>query len=85
MFEITENKIILKEDETIGYIIYNTKDDYIVGSYIYVDPKFRGQGYSDQLMEKFVEFARSQNQKIFPVCPVIKRVLETKYSDMLVS
>ncbi len=84
MFEITSNNLnFILDDVKIGYILFDEKDDYIVGSYIYLNPDMRGKGYSTLLIERFVELSKEKNKKIFPTCPVIKRTLEENYPDYL--
>lgn len=84
MFEITDNKLnLLVDGNIVGYILYDEKDDYIIGSYIYVTPEMRGRGYALKLIDRFVEFSKDKNKKILPVCPVIKRVIENQYKDVL--
>jgi len=84
MYEITDNKInLVIDDKIIGYILYDEKVDYIVGSYIYVNPEERGKGYSSSLIKRFVEFSKNKDKKIVPICPVIKRVLESNFKEIL--
>jgi len=59
------------------------KSDYLVGSHIYLEPDERGKGYSQLLIERFVEFSKEKNLKILPTCPVIKRAIESNYREVL--
>jgi predicted GNAT family acetyltransferase len=84
MFQITENKLILKvDDEEVGYIIFDEQKDHYVGTYVYVDPAHRGKDYANQLVARFVEMAQEKNFKIVPVCHVINRKLNDKYPEMI--
>ncbi len=84
MFEITKNHInYIIDDVKVGYILFDEKDNYIVGSYIYVNPEYRGKGFSVKLVDCFVEFSKEKNKLILPTCPVIKRILENKYKEVV--
>ncbi|QVK18970.1 GNAT family N-acetyltransferase [Mycoplasmatota bacterium] len=84
MFEITENDInLIVDDSKVGYILYEEKEDCLVGTYIYVIPEEREKGYSSLLIERFVELSKERNKLIVPTCPVIKGYIEAKYSEIL--
>lgn len=40
-----------------------------------VDPKLEGTGAGKKIVEHLVEWARSNNQKVLPLCPFTKAVL----------
>ncbi|MFN6962254.1 MAG: GNAT family N-acetyltransferase [Pyrinomonadaceae bacterium] len=50
-----------------------------------VDEKLRGQGVGEQLVKEAVEYARSNNIKIKPVCPYTRRVIDENadYQDVV--
>lgn len=84
MFEIKSNTIdFIVDSNRVGYILYDELNDYIVGSYIYVNPEERGKGYADKLIDYFIQFAIGKEKKIMPTCPVIKRNLESNYPEIL--
>jgi len=84
MFEVTDNYINLVIDgKKIGYILYDEHDDKLLGNYIFVDEQERGKGYALELVSYFTELSKSKGKKIKPICPVIKRILETRYPEFI--
>ena len=84
MIEVSKNKLnLIVDDINIGYILFAEKEDYIVGNHIYINPDKRGLGFTAPLIKRFVEMSKEKNKKIEPVCPVIKRILENKYREVL--
>lgn len=84
MFEITKNKInLVIDDKVLGYILYDEKTEKLYGNYVYVNPEERGKGYANLLIERFVELSKEKNKKIVPICPVIKKIIEYKYEEVL--
>ena len=57
----------------------------IVVEHTEVDEKLRGQGIGEQLVKAVVEYARSNNLKIKPVCPYTRKVIDENagYQDVL--
>lgn len=57
----------------------------IVLTHTFVSPELRGQSIASKLMNKVVEFARSENLKIKPVCSyaVAKLTRTDEYADIL--
>lgn len=60
-------------------------DGEIVIDHTFVSESMRGQGIALELLESVVQYARSENLRIIPVCSYAKKVLTNseKYSDVL--
>lgn len=83
----TEGRFFMKEaDEVIAEIIYNySNNKTIIISHTEVSPKLKGQGIGNKLIDKVVDWARSKNLKINPLCPFANRVMNKgeNYKDVL--
>ncbi len=65
---------------------YFFKDDNtIVFPHTFVPEELRGRGLAGKLVKKALEFARTHNLKVIPVCSYVKRYLEKhpEYKDLL--
>jgi uncharacterized protein len=53
--------------------------------YTYVPEDFRSQGVADQLVKTGLEFARQQQYKVIPSCPVVEAYVKRhpEYQDLL--
>jgi predicted GNAT family acetyltransferase len=72
-------------EDTLAALIYDqTSPGTMVIEHTEVDKTLRGRDIGDQLISKAVEFARSQNLKILPVCSFARAVFEMKkeYRDV---
>ena len=49
-------------------------DNLIIIDHTEVDDSLRGQGVGRQLLDKVIEMARNNQQKILPLCPFAKSV-----------
>ncbi|MDO6676135.1 GNAT family N-acetyltransferase [Tenacibaculum sp. 1_MG-2023] len=60
-------------------------DDKLIIDHTEVGDSLRGKGVGYKLVAASVEFARTQNIKILPLCPFAKSVFDKKpeYSDVL--
>ena len=70
----------------LARITYVSKDpNIIIIDHTFVDPSLRGQGIALKLVEAMVEFARSNQKLIIPVCSYAVKVLnhDPKYLDVL--
>lgn len=79
MEEITINEKdhrfeLLLEDQK-AYIDYQWKGDVLQLVYIYVPPKFRGQGNSEQLIRFAIQFAKERKVKINVICTYMQHYL----------
>ena len=79
-FFITQND---KELAEMTYVWVGTKK--IIIDHTEVDDALRGQGAGRQLLAQAVEFARTTQIKIIPLCPFAKSVFDKvkEYSDVL--
>ena len=79
-FFITQND---KELAEMTYVWVGTEK--IIIDHTEVDDALRGQGAGRQLLAQAVEFARTKQIKIIPLCPFAKSVFDKvkEYSDVL--
>ncbi|MBL4938551.1 N-acetyltransferase [Clostridium sp. YIM B02515] len=63
-----------------------TGADKIIIDHTYVSDSLRGQKIGLQLVDKVVEYARSENKKIIALCPYAKKVMtqSEQYKDILI-
>lgn len=54
-------------------------DNKFIIDHTEVDESLKGQGVGYALVEKAVEYARANNQKILPLCPFAQEVFKKKY------
>lgn len=62
-----------------------TSDSSITINHTFVSDELREQGLGEQLVNKVVEYARTENKTIIPECLFAKKVLESSsdYQDVL--
>ena len=80
MFYVDDNKEILAE------MIYTmAAPDKMIIEHTEVDDQLRGQNIGNQLVKAGVDFARTNNIKIIPLCPFANSVFKrkTEYADVL--
>ena len=85
-----DNMFYIGEDATnrLAEITFiPTKEDVIVIDHTFVGDQLRGQGIARKLVDKVVEYARSENIKIYPMCSYAVKVLNEndEYEDILSS
>lgn len=70
----------------LGEITYTQTDNptVIAADHTYVNPSLQGQGIAGKLLDLLVDDARSNNQKIQPLCSyvVAKFEKDRKYDDV---
>ncbi|MCF7560068.1 N-acetyltransferase [Sabulilitoribacter multivorans] len=74
------------DDMILAQMTYTVANsDKIIIDHTEVDPSLKGQGVGYKLVESSVEFARTNNLKILPLCPFANAVFKKKsdYSDVL--
>lgn len=84
MLEIKHNNYETKGEFFIGEADHHLAEmtyswageDQIIIDHTYVDETLRGQGAGRKLLDQAVEFARSKNLKIIPLCPFAKSVFD---------
>jgi uncharacterized protein len=71
----------------LAEMVYNMHENQMVIEHTEVNVELEGQGVGKQLVFTAVEYARTHNLKIVPLCPFAKKVLskETEWQDVLVS
>ena len=67
--------------QRIAEISYAWRDDKtIVADHTWVDDSLRGQNVGRLLVDQAVEFARTKDAKILPLCPFAKSVFDKEPS-----
>jgi uncharacterized protein len=77
---------IKNEEELLAEMTYKWSDQKVfIIEHTEVSEKLAGQGVGKQLVTAAVEFARSNDFKIIPMCSFARKVLEKKknYEDVL--
>jgi uncharacterized protein len=71
----------------LAEMVYNMHDNQMVIEHTEVNVELEGQGVGKQLVFTAVEYARTHNLKIVPLCPFAKKVLskETEWQDVLIN
>ena len=68
-----------EEEDFLAELIYNKQDDgNMIIEHTHVDDELRGQNIGYQLVHSAVEYAKSHNLKIIPLCPFAKAVIDKK-------
>ena len=78
-FKIEANRIYLPgPDGDIAYGKFEEKEDMIVINTVFVDEEYRGTGQKlgERVMEELINYAKSKNKKIKPVCSYAKHYQE---------
>jgi len=59
--------------------------DKIIIDHTFVDPTLKGQGVGYKLIESVVDFAKSKDLKIIPLCPFASSVFQKRpeYKELL--
>ncbi len=81
-----ENRFVLLDDEKeIGEITWsNAGESLMIADHTYVDPAYREQHLAQNLLDALVNKARSENKKVMPLCPYVKRKFneDSQYEDV---
>lgn len=81
IFYIGDNK-----DKPKAFISFEDgKDNEIVVTHTVVSKELRGQGIAGKLVEEIINFARSENRKIIPICSYVVDYFQKheEYEDLL--
>ena len=80
MFYVGQDGAILAE------MVYSMSSNKMIIEHTEVDESLEGKGVGKQLVHTAVEYARTHNIKIVPLCPFAKSVLDkmTEWHDVLV-
>ena len=76
-----------EEEDFLAELIYMKQEpDTMIIEHTNVEDELRGQNVGYQLVHRAVEFARSHQLKILPMCPFAKAILDKKpeFRDILV-
>jgi len=72
-----EERIIALDEfkEEMGFISWRVLEDGVLqANHTYVNPKFRGRGIAQYLLNDLVAYARENNKKIFATCSYVVKV-----------
>lgn len=75
-----------EEDDFLAELIYMKKEpDTMIIEHTEVDDELKGQNVGYQLVHMAIEYARTHNLKVIPMCPFAKAVIDRKpeYRDVL--
>lgn len=81
-----ENTFYIGErDDKKAELHFEEKGDRLIVDHTFVSDELRGQGVAGKLVEKVVQFARTEGKKILPTCSYAKeKIKKTKeYHDVL--
>ena len=69
----------------LAEMVYNMHDNQMVIEHTEVNVELEGQGVGKQLVFTAVEYARTHNLKIVPLCPFAKKILSRtkEWQDVL--
>lgn len=75
----------LEIDGKICFANYRIEKNIINIDYVFAPIELRGTGAAGKLMEEISEYAKKNNQKLFPICGYAKVWLKkhSKYHDLL--
>ncbi|MCK9471438.1 MAG: GNAT family N-acetyltransferase [Bacilli bacterium] len=73
------------EDNVTAEITYKVDGDTFIVEHTYVSPELRGQGVAAKLLDKLLNYVRSNNIKIIPICPYVFSMFEKhpEWHDLL--
>lgn len=72
---------LINEDKIVARMTYSRLDsNNIIVDHTAVDPNSKGEGHGKAIVEQLVLRARGNDQKVMPLCPFAKGVIE-KNSD----
>ena len=77
-----------KDKKMLAEMVYTMPSpDKMIIEHTEVSEELKGQGAGAQLVKEAVEYARSNNIKIIPLCPFANSVFKKKpeYADVLVN
>ncbi|WP_378953049.1 GNAT family N-acetyltransferase [Pelosinus sp. sgz500959] len=72
--------------EPLAEMVFTSSDkDIIIIDHTFVSDELRGQNVGRQLLQKVVDWARTENKKIVPLCPFAKAEMmkNSEYKDVL--
>ncbi|AIC96235.1 MULTISPECIES: GNAT family N-acetyltransferase [Shouchella] len=71
--------------QPIAELTFTKEKEALTITHTFVDPEYREQGLGAKLVSSLVDDARTQKQKIDPVCPYAKKQFDQhpEYKDVL--
>lgn len=85
MIKEKEGCFYMEENGKMKAIINYIETDVITINHTYVDESLRGQGVAFKLLSKVIDYAKSKNKKIHPVCSYAREKLSSgEYKDLVV-
>jgi predicted GNAT family acetyltransferase len=75
---------IVREGKRIAELTYSSSGTDVVASHTWVDPTQRGGSLASKLVTALVDWVRSGNRKIVPVCSYVRSVFgrSSQYDDV---
>jgi uncharacterized protein len=68
-----------EEDDFLAELIYMRKEpDIMIIEHTEVDEELKGQNIGYQLVHMAIEYARTHNLKVIPMCPFAKAIIDKK-------
>ena len=63
-----KNRFEYQVDNATAFANYHVKNETLYIEYVEAPPELRGTGAAGKLMQYVMDTARSQNQKVIPIC-----------------
>lgn len=77
IYEERKLRLINEENnEDIGYISFEIKEDVIIIISTVVHEKYQGKGMASTLIKEILEYARNNHLKVTPLCSFVVRYIE---------
>lgn len=82
------DRIIALDDNgtEMGVITWKTLEDGVLqANHTYVDPKYRGLSVAQKLLNELVDYARTNDKKIFATCSYVVKMFShgDEYKDVI--
>ena len=89
-FIYEERKLRLIDEENnedIGYISFDRKNDTVVIISTVVYEKYQGKGMASALIKEILEYAKNNNLKIKPLCSFVVHYIEKhpEYKELVIN
>lgn len=62
---------VIEENEQLGEMVVSIDDANLTVYHTEVSPKAEGKGYAKKMLSAMVEYARSNQLKVIPLCPYV--------------
>ena len=89
-FIYEERKLRLIDEENnedIGYISFDRKNDTVVIISTVVYEKYQGKGMASALIKEILEYAKNNNLKVKPLCSFVVHYIEKhpEYKELVIN